>query len=193
MEMNEKPDLVTLFLFVIHQYRRNCIERATISVVAELCRRNNNITTTKGKTSLSVHRSGSAAILPHCKRAGRDSESQVALKPQKGPSTSGHVSVDQEDPYLTLLTVQKGCVRLCQERAWMALCTGSSEFFGTTLLWSSHFVRRANTVFRASWGKKNQEGCVFLFFIFKSENYFDIYHVFIFKCHKHWNKNCLLL
>jgi len=65
VEMNEKPDILTPFLFVIHQYRRTCIERATISVVAELCRRNNNITATKGKASLSAPRSGSAAIALH--------------------------------------------------------------------------------------------------------------------------------
>lgn len=46
MEMNEKPHLMTLFLFVIHQYRRNYREKATLSVGAALCRRN-NITETK--------------------------------------------------------------------------------------------------------------------------------------------------
>lgn len=41
-EMNEKPDLMTPFLFVIDQYMTNYREKATISVVAELCKRNNH-------------------------------------------------------------------------------------------------------------------------------------------------------
>lgn len=49
MEVNEKPDLMTLILFVIHQYRRNYREKATLSVGAAPCRRNNITETKKGK------------------------------------------------------------------------------------------------------------------------------------------------